>query len=386
MKKRVGIDVRAFLEGKRTGVEEYTLNLLKNLFELEKKESGIDYFLFYNSFKEPATFSRFLQKSAKSCRLKDFHFPNKIFNLSLKLFKRPYLDRLSGGVETFFMPSFRLAPLSKNARLVVTFHDLSFERYPEFFSRGRRFWHSLMNPREIAARANKILAISASTRDDLISLYGVKPEKIKVTYLGVDKKYRLLDKDNPNFLKVKRKYHLPENFILFLGTIEPRKNLVGLLRAFYLLKKKHKIKEKLVIAGIKGWLFEEVFEANRKLGFKKDVIFTGFVADRDKPYLYNLAKVFVYPSFYEGFGFPPLEAAACGTPVVTSNVSSLPEVIGSGGILINPFKPEEIAEAILSVLEDKEFREILVQRGLKKAKKFSWEKCARETRKILLNC
>lgn len=201
----------------------------------------------------------------------------------------------------------------------------------------------------------------------------------------------MIDKNNKILLEVKDKYNLPFKFILFLGTIEPRKNIVGLIRAYDELQKfaeetdnEDLKKYKLVIAGTKGWLNEAIFNEVRKSENKDKIMISGFIDDKDKTAIYNLASVFAYPSFYEGFGFPPLEAMSCGVPVITSNSSSLPEICNSSALMIDPDKPEEIFESLKILLLNREFRENMIKKGIENAKKFSWKKSAKETLEILI--
>jgi glycosyltransferase involved in cell wall biosynthesis len=213
---------------------------------------------------------------------------------------------------------------------------------------------------------------------------GVGEEYKKINYKLQITNYKLLDLNLVNevgkLYGVKTKYNLPEKFILFLGTIEPRKNIVGLIQAYSQLKiKNYKLQNyKLVIAGGKGWRSNEIYEEWEKSEYKDDIIFLGYIDNQDKPYIYNLASVFVYPSFYEGFGFPPLEAMACGVPVITSFASSLPEIVGDAGIMIDPYNINDLAEAISKVLSDEKLRNSMIEKGLEQAKKFSWGKAAGE--------
>ncbi|MCD6594796.1 glycosyltransferase family 4 protein [bacterium] len=177
-------------------------------------------------------------------------------------------------------------------------------------------------------------------------------------------------------VKIRKKYNLPKKFIMFLGTIEPRKNLVGLLKAYSSIHTK--IEHKLVIVGGKGWKYSNIFETIEKLQIKDKIIFTGFVATGDLPAIYSSADIFVYPSFYEGFGIPLLESMACGTPVMTSDISSMPEVVGDVALLFDPYSVEDIAEKILKLARDNSMRNILSEEGIERAKKFSWEKSARK--------
>jgi len=372
---KIGVDIRFLARGVQSGVEEYTLNLLPRLFGFKDAE----FKLFYNAFKKNKL--EFPWTSFLNIKVFQRSIPNRFLQLSSFLFNFPKIDKMIGGVDYFFSPHFILAPTSKNCRKIITFHDLSFEYYPEFFSFSRNIWHKLMRPKKQAQEADIIISVSESTKEDLVNLYKIKPEKIKVIYPGVGEEFKKLD--SSKISKIKEKYNLPEKFILYFGTIEPRKNIDGIIKAFDLLKENLRSDIKLVIAGSPGWLYKNVFRAAEESMFKNDIIFTGFIEKEDKPSLYNLASLFVYPSYFEGFGFPPLEAMACGVPTIVSNCASLPEVAGEGALLVNPYYINEIFVAMKEVLTDASLREDLVNRGLYQAKKFSWDSCAKETLKII---
>jgi len=381
---KIGIDVRCLAEGRRTGVEEYTLNILRHLFAIDQKN---DYVLFLNSFREPETSLNWIEKYP-NVTLKRFRFPNKLLNLFFWYFGWPKIDKMLGGVDIFFMPNIIFFGLSKKAKLISTIHDLSFERYPEFFSFKRRLWHVFVNPKKICRRADKIIAVSESTKNDLISLYKINPEKVHVIYNGLAEKFRVIDRNDEKLIKIKEKYQLPYKFILYFGTIEPRKNVISVLKAFERLKKsgsEEAKKFKLVIAGSDGWSSEEAYSLIKNSQWKEEIILINNVQEEDKEYFYNLASVFVYPSFFEGFGFPPLEAMACGVPVIASNNSSIAEIVGEAGILIDPAKPQEIFQALQEILSDKDLREKLAQKGLQKAKEFQWKTGAQELLKLCYN-
>ncbi|MGD0352430.1 MAG: glycosyltransferase family 1 protein [Dehalococcoidia bacterium] len=234
-----------------------------------------------------------------------------------------------------------------------------------------------------ARRANKIIAISQSTKKDLINLLGAKPEKISVVYPGYDDD---IFKPSPDPHKVEtalRKYGIVSSYIIYVGILEPKKNILRLVEAFASLKRDGKIVHKLVIAGKRAWGDEKVFQAVRRNGLEGEVIFTGYVPQEELPLLMSGADVFVFPSLHEGFGIPPLEAMACGAPVITSNASSLPEVVGDAGILVDPYNVDEIAEAIYKVVSDGKLREQMRRKGLERAKLFSWKKAAQQTLQIL---
>jgi glycosyltransferase involved in cell wall biosynthesis len=383
---KIGIDVRCLAEGRRTGVEEYTLNLLENIFMLNTRD---EFILFFNSFRSSEIDFSWLEKYP-NVRLRKFNFPNKILNLLFWYLNWPKIDKLIGGVDVFFMPNIIFGGVSKNVKLVSTIHDLSFERYPETFSWQRRLWHTFINPRKICQHSDRIIAVSQSTKSDIVNLYKINPDKITVSYNGLAEKFHIVDRNDANLIRVKEKYNLPYKFILYLGTIEPRKNISAVTQAYAQLQKKASssdqteiAKYKLVIAGADGWLSEKIFAEIAASNYKDDIMVIKFVSEEDKEFVLNLASLFVYPSRFEGFGLPPLEAMACGVPVITSNNSSLPEVVGDAAIMIDPDKPTEIAQAMQEILTNSELREKLMARGLVQSKKFTWIKPAEDFLKII---
>lgn len=374
----IGIDVRCLAEGKRTGVQEYTLALLKELFETDQENK---YILFFNAWQK-ATPDFSWATVYPHVTLQVFHFPNKLLNLTLWYFGFPKLDLLVGGTDVFFLPNLNFSAVSKKTKLVVTAHDLSFELFPETFSWKQRLWHFFVHFRRLAVHADRILSVSQSTKENLIAKYHVSPEKITVIQSGIGEQFHLMDRNNPELLRIKQKYNLPYKFILYLGTFEPRKNILSLIQAYEALMKLENptfSKYNLVLAGTRGWKCEDIFEAIEESSYTEKILLPGFIDDVDKVALYNLASVFVYPSLYEGFGFPPLEAMACGVPVIASHASSLPEAVGDGGIMIDPYQPNELLQSLQAVISDPSLAQSLEEKGLLHAKGFSWKKTAEET-------
>jgi len=374
---RIGIDIRCFVTGKRTGVEEYTLNVLENLFELDKKN---EYIIFINSYKEPK-FDLGVFRKYKNVSVRQFHIPNKLLNFCFWYLGWPHVDKMIGGVDIFFMPSIAFIALSRKVKLVLNVHDLSFELMPETFSLKRRLWHHILNPRRLCLRADKITSVSESTLEDIVRIYGIDREKIVRIYNGISENFEAFDRNNPKLIEIKDKYHLPFNFILFLGTVEPRKNIRAVVKAFDRLKSLGNPqfdKYKLVVAGGKGWKTESIFSEMRKARFTKDIIYTSCVTQEDKAAVYTLSSLFVYTSFFEGFGLPLLEAMRCGVPVITSNASSIPEVVGNGAIMVDPDRPDEIFAAMKEILLDKDLRIRIGENGLKQSIRFNWKTSARE--------
>lgn len=373
---RIGVDARCLADGRRSGVEEYAIALLSELFRIDRKN---EYILFFNAWGNVDAGLSFAD-GFPNVSVRRFRIPNKLLNLSLWYLNWPKLDRLVGGVDAFFLPNINFCAVSDGTKLFVTAHDLSFEAYPETFSWKQRMWHFFVNPKKLFRWADRIFSVSRSTKDDLETRYGIRPSKIEVIQSGIDGRFHEYDRNDPKLLSVKEKYQLPYRFILYLGAFEPRKNIVSVVRAFTALKKsRHPEFEKLslVLAGVSGWKEDEIRDEIESSSFRGNIILPGFVDDEDKPALYNLASLFAYPSFYEGFGFPPLEALACGVPVVASNSSSLPEVVGDAGILIDPHRPDELLRAFEEVLLDKKLRATLHERGLSRARRFLWGETAR---------
>ncbi len=280
------------------------------------------------------------------------------------------VEVFTGPVDVFHSPDYVLPPV-RRAKKVVTVHDLSFLRYPEGAEPSLRRYLSAVVPR-CASEADVVLADSENTRQDVVELLGLPSRKVDVVYPGVDQRFTVIQ-EREVLERVKELYRLSYPFILSVGTLEPRKNLIVLLEAYSMLKDRHHLPHRLVIAGREGWLYEGVFRRVEQLSLTEEVVFLGFVPDEHLPGLYTLADVLAFPSVYEGFGLPPLEAMACGTPVVTSDCSSLPEVVGEAGLLVPADDPEALAEAIGRVLDDSKLREDLVRRGLARAAEFSWE-------------
>ena len=264
-------------------------------------------------------------------------------------------------------------PLVSSCPTVVTVHDLSFLFYPHRFRLLRRSYLRVFT-RMSVRRARRVIAVSESTKQDLVKIYGISPAKIDVVHNGVDTSFQPLPADQVAAFRQQK--GLPDRFVLFVGTLEPRKNVVGLIEAYAKLPKG---RPPLVLVGGKGWFYDEIFARVEALELTGEVRFAGFVPAEELPLWYNAADLFVYPSIYEGFGLPPLEAMACGTAVITSNASSLPEVVGAAGQMVDPADADALADAMARVLGRKELKEQMQSAGLVQAAEFSWENAAQQT-------
>ena len=293
------------------------------------------------------------------------------------------LDRVLPRVDLFHATEHLLPPL-KNAKTVFTLHDLIFQFFPEYHLPLNRWFLVNAMPRFLR-RADAIIAVSECTKRDAIRFYNLPPEKITVIHEGVNPALRPVG-DKNLIDQARARYAHGQPFIFFLGTIEPRKNISALIDAVRVLRTRG-LPHRLLIAGRKGWLYQGVFDHARATGMESEIDFLDYVPDADLPALFAACDAFVFPSLYEGFGLPPLEAMACGAPVVCSNTSSLPEVVGdpsagsgqAAAILVNPRDAGEIAAAIQRVVTDCTLRSELRARGIVQAAKFSWGRAARET-------
>lgn len=272
-------------------------------------------------------------------------------------------------------------------KVLTTCHDVGFLRLPELYSKIELAYHRFAL-RTTCRHAQKIIAVSEFTKKELMELTGISPERVAVVYNGYDRnRYKVIEGQTA-VERVLKKYNLSKPYILYIGRLEFKKNTPGLVQAFGILKKSSQFralssKLKLVLAGQPGFGFEKVTEAIVENDLHDEVILPGWVDEEDLPLLINGADLFIFPSFYEGFGIPVLEAMACGTPVVASDIESIRETANEAVYFVDPWKPENIAAGIARVLSDESLREELKIRGLAQVEKFSWEKCAKETLAVI---
>lgn len=273
----------------------------------------------------------------------------------------------------FTLPFFK----PKKTKYLVTIADMTFVSHPEHHLWWKVLYFRYMIPRALK-KADAIITISDNTKNDILKMTNIPPEKIKTIYLGVDRQFTPLNKSVCK--KIGEKYNIKTPYILFVGMLEPRKNIIGLLHAYALLKNKKE--HELIIVGKKGWKCDDIFNTVKELGLQNNVHFLGYVPDNELPALYSAATCFVYPSFYEGFGIPVLEAMACGCPVITSNNSSMKEIAGNAALLIDPKNEETIKNAMELILSHEKEQQRRRKAGLFQIKKFCWETMAKQTKKL----
>ncbi len=368
---KIGVDIRVLMDRQYSGISEYTHYLLK---ELLARDDGNEYIFYYNSFKKLDR--HFLDWCGPRVSFKNTSWPNKIFNYVLqKFFAWPKLDSITGPVDVFWSPHLNFSCFGASAgKKILTIHDLSFLRYPEFFSARKNFWHKGLNIKQLVKKYDVIVAISENTKIDLMELLQIPEEKIVVIYSGLNKeKDRLTEIEAKKF---KDKNKISERFILYLGAIEPRKNVSGLIEAYDLMRDRHfpLTEYQLVLAGASGWKNKHIYRKAAASLYRDDILFLGYVSRTERDWLYSNASLFVYPSYYEGFGFPPLEAMAHGLATITSDVSSLPEVTGAAALIVNPYSTLDLARAMETLLLDTKLRESYAQKGIARAKLFNWKK------------
>lgn len=350
---RIAIDMQTTL-AQKTGFGFYVQNLVDNLEEIDKSNQYIKL------------------------------LPDK--SDDLKSTQRWWWDQIAvpklakkQGADLLHQPAFS-APIFFKGPVVVTVHDLIAIYFGKDIPLGSRLYFGKWMPFSYKF-ADHIIAISEHTKKDVMRLLKVSEEKITVIYSAADEVFRPIN-DQKRVIAIKNKYQTGDQFILHIGTLNPRKNLEFLIRAFAEANRQSRAAWKLVITGKKGWYYEGLFAAVEELGLRDRVVFTGYIDEEDKPLLYNAASIFAFPSLYEGAGLPPLEAMRCGTPVISSNTSSLPEMIGKGGILISPYNLDDWVRSLVRLMKNEVEREKLVQKGLRQAQKFSWRKTAQETIKV----
>lgn len=361
---RIGVDARMI---EWSGVGRYTQNLLRSLAKIDKENQ-------YVLFCHQASVS--LTPDARN--FSKVIVTQPVFSMSSQLSWTREVNQAS--LNMFHSPHFVL-PLLFTPGSVITVHDLIPLLFPgNLRSKAAQMYYTTMI-KLATKKAEKIIAVSNCTKEDLIANLNVPARKIKVIPEAADERYHVV-KRTEEFDIALKKYGIKNKYLLYVGNYKPHKNLIRLVEAFAKARKNLPEEYQLVLVGPRDKRYPEVSRLVKKLGLGKAVILAGFVSEKELLILYNTAVGFIFPSLYEGFGLPPLEAMANGLPVIASNVSSLPEVVGDAALLVNPEDVEEISQAVFKILTDEELRKKLRRKGLARAKKFSWEKTAERTLEV----
>lgn len=364
---RAAIDARGVNLYKGTGIGTYTENILKNMLEMNKD----DYFHIYWSGADYESFTahntKIIMASKKHHRFfEQYYFPDNLKNENIDVF---HIPQNGIGISEYI-----------SCKKIVTIHDLIPYVMPETVGKGylAKFLKEL--PR-VVELSDGIITVSEWSKKDILKFFPIEENKVYVTPLAADKKYKPLNREKCKY-ELKNKYNITKPFILYIGGFSPRKNVKALLIAFSQVFNRLNQEYELVIVGANKDDGSYLSKMSSSLDVSSNIIFTGFAPEEDLPILYNGCDIFVYPSLYEGFGLPPLEAMNCGTPVITSNISSIPEVVGDGGILIDPFNTASLIDALEMVLNDDNKKKELSEKGLIRASSYSWKKTAEETIKV----
>ena len=363
---RIGINCRSFLNQRSAGIGRYAQHLVKSLSDVDVVN---DYFLY-------------VRRNLFDLRKKIPRVPARNFQTKVDWFKQGITKTLPE-IDIYHAPSPETLDID-GCKIIVTMHDLIYKAFPQGHTEAT-IATTNQQFQGIVERADKIICCSEYTKKDLLKYFPMDQNKIAMIHQGVDKNvfYPVSSDERPAARAAIRAKGVTGPFILFVGTIEPRKNLKNLLKAFALIKKE--FQGSLAVVGMKGWMSDDIGALVEELNLKNNVHLLGYLTDEELRYFYNEAEVFVFPSFYEGFGFPIVEAFSCGAPVVTSNASSCPEVAAEAALLIDPTNVQDMVDKILRVMRDRTLRNSLKEKGLKRATDFSFEKTARETLAVYRN-
>jgi glycosyltransferase involved in cell wall biosynthesis len=358
---KITIDAQPLL-GRKAGVGYYIWGLIHGLAAVDSLNQ---YQLSIFDFKRRA--SKIALPGA-NFKVKKSFIPGRLAGLIWKKKMWPTYDFFFGDSDVYHFPNFVIRPLKKGKK-VVTIHDVSFLRYPQFTEpKNLEFLKSKIN--DTLRVADQIIVDSFFTKKELLSFFNIPDDRVHVIHLGLDRGFKPCS-------SIQKK-----PVILFVGTLEPRKNLETLFKSFESFLSRSSLDFNLQIAGMKGWLYEGIFKSLEGNRYRDRIQFLDYVSDEDLPRLYQSASLFVYPSFYEGFGLPPLEAMACGVPVIASRKGSLPEILGNAAKWIDPGSADELSYALEEVLTNKNLKESLIQNGFDQIRKFNWEQAAQKTLEV----
>ncbi|HUT31188.1 MAG TPA: glycosyltransferase family 1 protein [Sedimentisphaerales bacterium] len=365
---RIGLNFHT-VDGNISGVEYYSLGLIKGLLRIGTQHS----FVVYTN--QPGLLTEHVPASENLTIVEVKRLRSRMARI---VWEHTHLPRLASKhrLDVLHCPGY-ICPLRKSsAPYVVTIHDTIAIDHPEWCKPTNALYFNLFMKGTVQ-RASRVISVSKSTAGDLERNFGLSDSKVRVVYPGIDEIFKV-EKDASRCSQIREHYNLPERYVLFVGNIEPKKNVPALLAVHRRLREKG-LPHKLVIVGKRSWCAGAELDQIHREAAAGNVIVTGYVDRADLPFVYAMADVFVFPSLYEGFGFPPLEAMACGTPVVSSNRGALAETLGDAACIIEPEDTEKIVEAVVSIISDSCLRKEHIEKGLQKSERFKWERTARET-------
>lgn len=368
---KIAFDVQPLINKKKTGIGFCQDGVLKTLLSMYPENQYYMDFFSYNNQKSNNLnlLAEYIRKGAltSDCTW----FSGRVYRFLWNFIPLSYNFFFPRKVDITHFFNYHVPPGVKK-KTITTVHDMAFKSYPETVRLKTKIMLKI-SLKKSCKRADKIMTISEFSKNEIIKYLGIKPDKIFVTHIGVNRDFFKPIENEVLIDSIKSKYKIFDRYFLYLGTIEPRKNLERLIEAYFKLREMIPNAPLLVLAGQKGWLYDSIFKKVKDLKLEKFVIFTGYIKNEDRALILNGALGFVFPSLYEGFGMPPLEAMSCGTPVISSNCTSLPEVIGDAGILVDPYNTNEITLGMKKIVENPELRKKLSLKGIERAKIFTWE-------------
>lgn len=379
---KIGFDSQILFERQKTGIGRNSEAMIDHYIQLNMDDIVLNYFRMFNENKREEVITRYKKNNkVKIHKCKWFH--NVLYHRINRYLPIPYSLFFWEKVDVTQFFNYVIPPGVKG-KTALYVYDMAYKVYPETI--GEETLKMLNdNLEKSCLKANYIITISEFSKNEIIKYLNISGDKIAVIPCAIDSSIYNEELDTVHFTEVKSKFNIDGEYFLYLGTLEPRKNIERLIDAYAMLVKSNPEVPYLVLAGKNGWNFDNIYKKVKKYGLEDKIIFTGYVESADAVVLLKGAFTFVFPSIYEGFGMPPLEAMACGVPVITSNVSSLPEVVQDAGYLVNPFSVEDICDAMLRLFNSEEERTRLKQEGIIRAKKFTWEESAKLLREVYRN-
>ncbi|MES2656743.1 MAG: glycosyltransferase family 1 protein [Bacteroidota bacterium] len=366
---RIGIEAQRIFRKKKHGMDMVALELIKQLQVLDSKN---EYFIFVNNVEDITALSE--TANCKIVHLKESSYP---------LWEQVHLPKAVSEYKLDLLHcTSNTAPINLKVPLIITLHDIIYlEKWN--FTKGTTYQiignlYRRWNVPKVVKKAKHIITVSEFEKQRIASYFNLTNGQVSSVYNGVGAHFKRVT-DEAELKRTKEAYNLPDNFMFYLGNTDPKKNVIGVLKALSVLKSKGKLRSKLLMLDIDRDYLMATMKQVGDVSLMDDIVFSGYVPNKDLPAIYSQAELFLYPSLRESFGIPLLEAMACGVPTITSNTSSMPEVAGAASVLINPFKPEEIAEAILNLQQDLNLQQQLIKKGLKRVEHFTWEANAKQT-------
>lgn len=362
----IGVNARLLLQNKLEGIGWFSYQILKRITQNHPEHTF--YFFFDRPYNEAFIFSDNVKGVVVSPQARHPILYQIWFNIKLPFFLKKYK------IDVFFSPE-GLTTLKSKIPSIITLHDLAYCHYPDQIDIAHRIYLRKYQPK-MAAKAAHILTVSSFTKEDIIKQYSISEDKISIVYNAANSAYKPLSIEERT--EVKKKYSDGREYFLFVGAIHPRKNVINLLKAFVQFKRRQKSKFKLIIVGRMAWNTDEIQEAKERMPYREDVIWLGYQNVDELTKIVGAAYALVYPSLFEGFGIPIIEAMACNVPSITSNTSSMPEVAGKAGLLVDPHNPAEIAQNMMLIYKDENLRNELIQECQKEIQRFDWDKSAEQ--------